>query len=59
MQIAPVATAYTEASTTATTPTTTPTNTTGEDIAEIDLGGGRHGWQTNRAVRRLITGAPR
>jgi hypothetical protein len=56
MQIAPVATAYTEAITTATTPITTPTNTTGEDIAEIDLGGGRHGWQTNRAVRWLSTG---
>jgi hypothetical protein len=43
MQIAPVATAYTEVSTTATTPITTPT-------------GGRRGWQTNRAVRRLSTG---
>jgi hypothetical protein len=56
MQIAPVATAYTDASTTATTPTTTPTNATVEDVAEIDLGGGRHGSQTNRAVRRLSTG---
>ena len=45
MQIAPVATAYTEVSTTATTPITTPT-------------GGRRGWRKNRAVRRLITGLP-
>jgi hypothetical protein len=58
MQIAPVATVYTEAITTATAPITTPTNTIGEDIAEIDLGGGPHGWQTNRALRRLITGLP-
>jgi hypothetical protein len=43
MQIAPSATAHTEASTTATTPIITPT-------------GGRRGWQTNRAVRRLSTG---
>jgi Protein of unknown function (DUF732) len=56
MQIAPVATAYTEASATATTPITTPTNTTAEGIAEIHLGGGRHGSQTNRAVRWLSTG---
>ncbi len=56
MQIAPAATAYTEASTTATTPITTPTNATAEDVAEIDLGGGRHGSQTNRAVRWLSTG---
>jgi hypothetical protein len=58
MQIAPVATAYTEAITTATTPITTPTDTTAKDIAEIDRRGGRRGWQTNRAVRRLITGLP-
>jgi hypothetical protein len=59
MQIAPVATAHTEAITTATTPITTPTNartTTVEDVAEIDRGGGRHGSQTNRAVRWLSTG---
>ena len=53
MQIAPVATAHTEASTTATTPITTPTNATVEDVAEIDLGGERHGSQTNWAVRWL------
>ncbi len=59
MQIAPVATAHTQASTTATTPITTPTNagtTTVEDVAEIDLGGERHGSQTDRAVRWLRTG---
>ena len=56
MQIAPVATAYTEASTTATTPTTTPTNATADDVAEIDRGGGRRGSQTNRAVGWLSTG---
>jgi Protein of unknown function (DUF732) len=59
MQIAPVATAHTEAITTATTPITTPTNartTTAEDVAKIDVGGGRHGSQTNRAVRSLSTG---
>ena len=43
MQIAPVATAHTGAITTATTPITTPT-------------GGRHGSQTNRAVRWLSSG---
>jgi hypothetical protein len=53
MQIAPSATAHTEASTTATTPITTPTNATVEDVAEIDLGGERHGSQTNWAVRWL------
>jgi hypothetical protein len=53
MQIAPVATAYTEAITTATTPITTPTNTTAEDVAENDLGGERHGSQTYWAVRWL------
>jgi hypothetical protein len=58
MQIAPVATAYTEAITTATAHITTPTDTTAEDIAEIDRRGGRRGWQTNRAVRRLIAGLP-
>jgi hypothetical protein len=59
MQIAPVATAHTEAITTATTPITTPTNlrtTTAEDVAEIDPAGGRYGPQTNRAVRWLSTG---
>jgi Protein of unknown function (DUF732) len=59
MQIAPVATAHTEAITTATTPITTPNNartTTVEDVAEIDRGGGRHGSQTNWAVRWLSTG---
>jgi hypothetical protein len=56
MQSAPVATAYTDASTTATTPITTPTNAAAEDVAEIDLGGGRRGSQTNRAVRWLSTG---
>jgi hypothetical protein len=61
MQIAPVATAYTEAITTATTPITTPTNaraTTVERVAEIDLGGERHGSQTNWAVRWLRAGLP-
>jgi Protein of unknown function (DUF732) len=53
MQIAPSATAHTEASTTATTPITTPTNAIVEDVAEIDLGGERHGSQTNWAVRWL------
>ena len=59
MQIAPVATAHTEAITTATTPITTPTNartTTVEDVADIDLGGGRRGSQRNWAVRWLSTG---
>jgi Protein of unknown function (DUF732) len=55
MQIAPVATAHTQASTTATTPTNAGT-TTVEDVAEIDLGGERHGSQTDRAVRWLRTG---
>jgi hypothetical protein len=58
MQIAPVATAYTEAITTATTPITTPTNTTAEYLAEIDRRAGRCGRQINRAVRRLIMGLP-
>jgi hypothetical protein len=59
MQIAPVATARTEAITTATTPITTPTNartTAVEDVAEIDLAGGRRGLQTSWAVRWLSTG---
>ena len=59
MQIAPVATPHTDSITTATTPITTPSNartTNVEDVAEIDLGGGRRGSQTNRAVRRLSTG---
>jgi hypothetical protein len=59
MQIASVATAHTEAITTATTPITTPTNartTTVEDVADIDLGGGRRGSQRNWAVRWVSTG---
>jgi Protein of unknown function (DUF732) len=59
MQIAPAASAHTDAITIATTPITTPTNartTTVEDVAEIDLEGGRHGSQTNWAVRWLSTG---
>ena len=59
MQIAPAASAHTEAITTATTPMTTPFNartTTVEDVAEIDLGGGRRGSQTHWAVRWLSTG---
>jgi hypothetical protein len=40
-------------------PITTPTNartTTIDDVAEIDLGGGRRGSQTSRAVRWLSAG---
>jgi hypothetical protein len=59
MQIAPLATPHTEAITTPTTPIRAPFNaqiTTAEDVAGIDLGSGRRGSQTNRAVRWLSTG---
>jgi Protein of unknown function (DUF732) len=56
MQIALVATAFAEASIAATAPITTPTITTAEDLAEVDLAGGRHRSQTNRALRWLSRG---
>jgi hypothetical protein len=52
MQIAPVATPHTEAITAITAPLNAQI-TTVEDVGGIDLGSGRRGSQTNRAVRWL------